>query len=161
MPAGKRFWRQLRNLADTIELDMHCPRAHCPPGHRSPSSTTITTTADDGLLPVVRPHPVRGAPYSSHPLPTPLPPPNRLAEMPRLHRLRATRTRHARRLTPKPPGDVLAKAWSLLQSTWRNRPVLLAQAASLVNTLQKPFSGFEEVGLGFLSIWENVLYRII
>ncbi|CAH8436884.1 unnamed protein product [Dicrocoelium dendriticum] len=108
IPRGKRFWRRLRNLADSCYSENRRPTSDGTKGGNCPTSTTATVSplsATASAPPKGRRKPFRRS---------------RIVRFP------------------------VTKTWALLESTWRNRPVLLSQLACLLNVTHKPYSGFDQ-----------------
>ncbi|CAH8872801.1 unnamed protein product [Trichobilharzia szidati] len=136
VPQDRRFWRRLRNLADSCSIKaryMPVKKKVYVGSNGAPAESSNTSENPSGCS-------------------------ERLSD--------GTQTTHKSSMTeqcpvvdsnqPKSPrfrsvqlkgGDMhdsFAKAWSVLERSWRSRPVLLSCIASVINTRHKPCSGFEQ-----------------
>ncbi|THD25536.1 hypothetical protein D915_003645 [Fasciola hepatica] len=127
IPRGKRFWRRLRNLADSCSPDeQNTPVSQTLKNVRMASVTdlddlTMFTSSEDGGLGTTTSQSAEDATRQSH----------------STKHVRI-RTKGCRTRSP------IAKTWALLESTWRSRPILLSRQACLLNVKHKPYSGFEQ-----------------
>ncbi|TNN07515.1 GON-4 isoform X4 isoform 1 [Schistosoma japonicum] len=139
VPHDRRFWRRLRNLADSCNMEArHLPvkkRIYTHPNDNlanDPSNTTEQNlnTRNDKVSNGDRN--VRKSFVSG-------PGQNLISNSHKTRiKSRVKGLRHGNMY------DAFSKTWSVLESSWRNRPVLLARIASFINTRHKPYAGFEQ-----------------
>ncbi|KAF6774418.1 hypothetical protein AHF37_06575 [Paragonimus kellicotti] len=123
VPRGKRFWRRLRNLADSYDAEDR----PVPPKR---AILQQNEQSDQALFSSLKP--VLSQTSSSTPC-------LRSQQVKRNHKL--LRGKHVRTRFVRFP---LPRTWAFLESTWRSRPILMSQIACLLNTHHKPYSGFEQ-----------------
>ncbi|CAH8675343.1 gon-4-like [Schistosoma haematobium] len=139
VPRDRRFWRRLRNLADSCSIEArHIPvkkkfytgvrdnSAHDPSNADKQDLHDCSERATNGTR-NIRKSSVLQQGQSSGTI---------LSKTQTKSRVRGLRHRNMH--------DAFSKAWSVLESSWRNRPVLLSRIASLINTRHKPYVGFEQ-----------------
>ncbi|KAF5401652.1 hypothetical protein PHET_04841 [Paragonimus heterotremus] len=123
VPRGKRFWRRLRNLADSYDAeDRPVPPKRAILEQNEQSDQALSSSLK----------PVLSQTNSSTPC-------TRFQQVKRNHKL--LRGKHVRTRFVRFP---LPRTWAFLESTWRGRPILMSQIACLLNTHHKPYSGFEQ-----------------
>lgn len=139
IPRGKRFWRRLRNLADSCS-----PEEQNTPVSQTLRNVKIPSSSDQNDLTMFTAQESGGSGNITSQLSDDTARQSHSAKHVRI------RTKGSRVRSP------ITKTWSLLESTWRNRPIFLSQQACLLNVNHKPYSGFEQVCfavmiIGFLS----------
>ncbi|CAH8662928.1 unnamed protein product [Schistosoma bovis] len=153
VPRDRRFWRRLRNLADSCSIEArHIPvkkkfytgvrdnSAHDPSNADKQNLHDCSERATNGTR-NIRKSSVLQQGQSSGTI---------LSKTQTKSRVRGLRHRNMH--------DAFSKAWSVLESSWRNRPVLLSRIASLINTRHKPYVGFEQVHRGIVYVDECNLH---
>ncbi|CAH8675338.1 unnamed protein product [Schistosoma haematobium] len=153
VPRDRRFWRRLRNLADSCSIEArHIPvkkkfytgvrdnSAHDPSNADKQDLHDCSERATNGTR-NIRKSSVLQQGQSSGTI---------LSKTQTKSRVRGLRHRNMH--------DAFSKAWSVLESSWRNRPVLLSRIASLINTRHKPYVGFEQVHRGIVYVDECNLH---
>ncbi|KAK4474637.1 hypothetical protein MN116_001772 [Schistosoma mekongi] len=139
VPHDRRFWRRLRNLADSCNMEVrHLPvkkRIYSLPNDNfadDPSNTTEQNLNAYNDKVSNRAHNIRKD-FSLEPSQNSISTSNKTRTKSRVKGLRHGNMH-----------DAFSKTWSVLESSWRNRPVLLARIASFINTRHKPYAGFEQ-----------------
>ncbi|CAH8574936.1 unnamed protein product [Schistosoma turkestanicum] len=139
VPRDRRFWRRLRNLADSCSMEArHIPvkkkvyvglgdnGAHDPSNKNERDRNDFSGKVSSGTQNIQKSSVLKPGQSSST-------------------TQNKTRTKfRVRGLRHRNMHDAFSKAWSVLESSWRNRPVLLSRIASLINTRHKPYVGFEQ-----------------
>lgn len=127
IPRGKRFWRRLRNLADSCS-----PEEQNTPVNQTLRNVKIPCSTDQNDLTMFTAQDSGGSENITSQLSDDSARQSHSAKHVRI------RTKGSRVRSP------ITKTWSLLESTWRNRPIFLSQQACLLNVNHKPYSGFEQ-----------------
>nr|CAH8860125.1 unnamed protein product [Trichobilharzia regenti] len=138
VPQDRRFWRRLRNLADSCSIKArYMPvkkKLYVGPNDAVPAESSNTSenrsSCNDGRVSDA----IQTTKKSSMIEQSPVVDNNQ----PKSSRFRSVQ------LKGGDMHDSFTKAWSVLERSWRNRPVLLSSIASLINTRHKPCSGFEQ-----------------
>ncbi|CAH8874643.1 unnamed protein product [Trichobilharzia szidati] len=136
VPGDRRFWRRLRNLADScskkarympVKKKVYVGSYYGPAesSNTSESPSSFSEKVSERIQTTHKPSMTEQSPAVNN-------------NQPKSARLRSVR------LKGEDMHVSFAKAWAILESSWRSRPVLLSCIASLINTRHKPFSGFEQ-----------------
>nr|CAH8872934.1 unnamed protein product [Trichobilharzia regenti] len=136
VPQDRRFWRRLRNLADSCSIKaryMPVKRKLYVGPNDAPAESSNTSKNPSSCNERVSDE-IQTTHKSSMTEQSPVVDGNQL-KSPRFRSVQ---------LKGGDMHDSFAKAWSVLERSWRNRPVLLSSIASLINTRHKPCSGFEQ-----------------
>ncbi|CAH8641017.1 unnamed protein product [Heterobilharzia americana] len=139
VPRDRRFWRRLRNLADSCNIEVrHIPvkkKIYMDQNDTTLESSNISEQSlNDCNQRISREN------HTSRKLSTTE---KNSGVILNKNQSKSFRVR-GMRLKGGSMHDAFAKTWSVLESSWRNRPVLLSRIASLINTRHKPYAGFEQ-----------------
>ncbi|CAH8679575.1 unnamed protein product [Schistosoma rodhaini] len=138
VPRDRRFWRRLRNLADSCSIEAR----HIPVKKKFYTDVRDNSAHDHSNAVEQDLHDCsEGVNNGTQNIQKSVPEPGQnsgtiLSKTRTKSRVRGSRHRNMH--------DAFSKAWSVLESSWRNRPVLLSRIASLINTRHKPYTGFEQ-----------------